>query len=64
MEFSKVFTRKFEFLEKLSLNNVKNRKKIFDETEIKALILVGSSVSELILDNTPITDQILGTLLR
>jgi len=28
------------------------------------LILVGSSVSELILDNTPITDQILGTLLR
>ena len=63
MEFSKVFTRRFEHLTKLELSNVTKRKKLFDETELKALVLMASSVSELVFDNTPIEDLSLSVIL-
>ncbi len=63
MELSKVFTRRFEFLEKLTLSNVSMRKRIFDETELKAIIHIGSNVKELTLDNLPITDSTLAIIL-
>lgn len=40
------------------------RKRYFDETEIKALVLMGSNASELVLDNTPINDEALNILLQ
>lgn len=64
MEFSKVFTRRFEHLTRLELSNVTKRKKHFDETELKALVLMASSVSELVFDNTPIDDQSLNVILH
>jgi hypothetical protein len=64
MEFSKVFTRKFEHLSKLELSNVTRRKKLFDETELKAMVFMAASVTELVLDNTPVDDVSLNTLFQ
>ena len=64
MEFSKVFTRRFPVLQKLELTNLSKRRKHFDETELKALVLMASSVSELVLESTPIDDGALNIVLQ
>lgn len=43
MEFSKIFTRKFPNFKSLTLVNTKNRKKPFDEIEMKSFLTLKSA---------------------
>lgn len=56
MEFSKIFTRKFPNFKSLTLTNGKNRKKPFDEIEMKSFLTL-KTAEELIFNSIPFEDS-------